>query len=72
MARHDFRPMSIDAARASFPIGTPVRYFLVRGCPSFVRTHVRSEPWALGCGEVVIKVAGRAGSVAVSHLARLV
>lgn len=71
MALPDFAgSMSVAEAVATFPMGTPVRYFPVARERSFVRANVRSEPWALGHGAVVIKITGRVGGVSVQHLAR--
>lgn len=71
MTRPDFtRRMSIEDARSAYPLGTPVRYFPASDSRSFVRATVRSEPWSLGHGAVVIKITGRTGGVAVEHLMR--
>lgn len=71
MTRPDFDgAMSIEDARSAFPMGTPVRYFPLSNSPTFVRASVRSDPWILGHGAVVIKITGRAGGVCVQHLAR--
>lgn len=56
------------AARSLYPIGTKVLYRPVAGLPEQVPTTIRSAPWALGHGEIVIAVEARAGGVAVSHL----
>jgi hypothetical protein len=53
-------------------VGTPVIYWGIitekgeRLHP--LKTVITSEPWALGHGEVVCKVAGISGGVAISHL----
>lgn len=52
----------------ALPVGTPVRYYPVDGEPDYVVTRIRSTPWALGHGEIVILVDERAGGVAVNHL----
>lgn len=62
---------SVESARAAFPIGTHVRYYPVLRGEVFVRAVIRSEPWALGHGAVVIKITGRAGGVATEHLERI-
>ncbi len=46
-----------------FPIGTHVRYFSILGRPEFEPAVVRSEPWALGHGAIVVSITGRAGGV---------
>ena len=54
-----------------FPIGIKVRFWPVAGEQTYEDCEIRSEPWALGHGAIVIKVTGRAGGVLVDHLARL-
>lgn len=51
-----------------FPIGTEVWYFPTMD-QSPLPTKIRSKPWVLGCGEIVIKIDGQAGGVSVYHLA---
>ena len=53
---------------AALPIGRAVRYFPVDGEAEFVTSIIASKPWALGHGEIIIKIAGKAGGVLVSHL----
>lgn len=60
--------MSAYRFNAENPIGTPVRYFPIKGCSDSIVTKTRSEAWELGHGEVVVKVDGRSGGVCVSHL----
>ena len=60
--------MTLDQAREAFPRGAYVDFQLVRGEAAFTRHHIRSEPWALGHGQVVVLVTDRAGAVAVEHL----
>lgn len=62
--------MSIEEARAAFPIGATVRYFPLSDRATFIRATVWSEPWALGHGAVVVKITGRTGGVLVQHLVR--
>lgn len=52
----------------ALPIGRAVRYYPVDCEPEFVTSVVTSLPWILGHGEIVIKIAGRSGCVAVNHL----
>ena len=53
-------------------VGTPVIYWGIlkqngeRLNP--LKTVISSEPWELGHGEVVCKVVGKSGGVAISHL----
>lgn len=51
-----------------FPIGADVLYFPLQGSFDFEATKIRSIPWALGHGDIIIKVEGRAGGVAIGHI----
>lgn len=51
-----------------FQIGTAVKYFPIQGAPECRECEIRSEPWRLGHGAVVVKVTGQAGCVSVDHL----
>ena len=62
------RKMTAEDASNMFPIGTKVKYFPIFGENKFEETEIRSEAWALGHGELVVKVKGRSGGVAISHL----
>lgn len=53
---------------AALPVGRAVRYYPIDGEQDHVAAAVRSAPWVLGHGEIVIKVTGIAGGVAVDHL----
>ena len=67
--------MSAEEWNERHPIGTPVVYWPVYPPePGIgpVETKTRSEAWPLGHGEVVVKVEGRAGGVALSHIELLV
>jgi hypothetical protein len=63
--------MSIETASARFPVGAKVKFFPVAGRPEFEEAEVRSEPWALGHGQVVVSITSRSGGVAVEHLQAL-
>ena len=54
-----------------FPVGTPVRFYPVRGLPHYEETTIRSEPWELGNGAIVIKITGRTGGVQIEHIQRI-
>lgn len=64
--------MTIDPELAAcaqrFPIGERVRFFPIAGEVDSVTGAIRSEPWRLGHGTIVIKITGRAGGVHVGHL----
>lgn len=49
--------------------GDKVKYFPVKDRDTFVRTTTRSEPFTAYDGTEVILIEGKAGYVAVSHLA---
>jgi hypothetical protein len=53
------------------PIGTPCIYFPVLPCDrskDFRLTKIRSKPWLLGHGTVVVKIEGQAGGVDITHI----
>ncbi len=54
-----------------FPIGQRVRYFPVAGEDMHRLATIRSEPWRLGHGAIVIKITGQTGGVHVGHLERI-
>jgi len=60
--------MTAEQASKMFPVGTWVKFYPIMGDDHFEETIVKSEAWALGHGEIVPKVSGRAGGVCVSHL----
>lgn len=43
-------------------------YYPIKGDPAFIETVTRSEAWTLDGGQVVVKIAGRTGCVAVEHI----
>lgn len=59
------RPTTLDEAILAFPIDQKVAYMPVKGQPFAETTVVRSLPWLLSSGHVVLKVEGRAGGVSV-------
>lgn len=59
----------IRLAAERYPVGTPILYYPIKGEPHFERSRIRSEPWALGSGHVVVKIEGRTGGVSVEHIA---
>lgn len=63
--------MTAEEFNALYPIGTPVRYWPVLGVPGVnesVETKTRSEAWALGHGDVVVKIEGRTGGCYIEHM----
>ncbi len=60
--------MTAEQGSEMFPIGTEVKYYPVLHEDRFEETKIRSIVWPLGHGELVVKVEGRTGGVAISHL----
>ncbi|NEV75622.1 hypothetical protein DYI24_00830 [Rhodopseudomonas sp. BR0C11] len=60
-----------DQFAAQAPIGTPCLYFPVRPFDrkDALATKIRSEPWILGHGAVVVAIEGRTGGVCIEHIA---
>lgn len=56
-----------------FPIGARVKFFPISGEPEHQVSIVRSYPWMLGYGAIVIKIEGRRGGVLTTpeHLHRI-
>ena len=54
---------SLVKVAARYPVGTPVRYYPIAGSKECVDSVVRSEPWELGHGAIVIKIEGKTGGV---------
>lgn len=50
--------MTLDQAAERFPVGAKVRFFPISGEQHSEEAEVRSEPWALGHGQVVVKITG--------------
>jgi hypothetical protein len=57
-----------DEFAAAAPIGTICRYYPIKGRPEFETRTIRSEPWVVGGGEVIVKISGRAGGVSIDHI----
>lgn len=62
--------MTIEQFAERAPIGTPCTYYPVKPfrVEEALHTRIRSEPWALGHGQIMVKVEGKAGGVAIEHL----
>lgn len=68
------RKWSEDELRAwatAHSVGTPVRYWSVRGSDEFIDSVIRSDPWRLGHGDPIVKIEGVSGGVALDHLCRM-
>lgn len=55
-------------AEVRFPMGRRVRFYPVAGKAGHEETKVRSKPWMLGHGVIVVAVEGRVGGVLIDHL----
>ena len=60
--------LSLNQANETFPVGVKVRYYPVSGNPSYKDTVIISKSWALGHGDIVIKVESNRGGVSVDNL----
>ncbi|WP_281928539.1 hypothetical protein [Roseibium album] len=63
--------MGLAQAEREFPLGTKVRYFPLAGCKHFTEHTIRSQPWELGHGQVVVLITFKSGGVAVEHLQKI-
>lgn len=63
--------MSLAHAEREFPVGTKVRYFPIAGCKNYTEHTIRSHPWELGHGQVVVLVTFKTGGVSVDHLQKI-
>lgn len=65
---------SPEAIASSFallaPIGTPCRYYPVLPCAEddFHVSAIRSQPWVLGHGDVVVAIEGFSGGKSIKHI----
>ena len=52
------------------PIGTACTYYPIKPfrAEEALKTRIRSAPWVLGHGAVVVAVDGRAGGVSIEHI----
>ena len=62
--------IATDFAKAA-PVGTECLYFSVKPFDrtKALKTKIRSAPWVLGHGAVVVAVEGKAGGVSIGHIA---
>lgn len=68
MGRMKLSEAKRDEFAQAYPVGTPCRYYPLRGEPEFLETKIRSEPWVLAHGDVIVKVEGKAGGVLIDHI----
>lgn len=61
------RMMTADEWNRLYPVGTPVKYFAIRGRGATSETKTRSEAWTLGSGHPVVNIHGVAGGVSLDH-----
>lgn len=60
----------LELVGRDFPIGCRVRYWPVAGDLENSLHNVRSVPWRLGHGAIVLKITGKAGGILHTHLRR--
>lgn len=60
--------MTAEEWNRTHPVGTPVRYFPVKGSLKHTDTKTRSLAWTLDSGHAVVMIEGRAGGVSLDHL----
>lgn len=65
---HSTLQMRFDNFAQDYPVGTQVRYYPVAGDDRFELTTIRSVPWELGHGQLVVMVDGKAGGVSIDHI----
>lgn len=58
----------LEEVARRFPIDQRIRFYPIAGETSSITSAIRSEPWRLRHGQIVIKIVGRAGGVHVGHL----
>lgn len=59
--------MSAEQFNAQVPVGTRVKYHPIIDEKDFEYTTTRSEAWEM-CGQVIVKVEGRAGGVSIEAI----
>ncbi len=57
-----------DAFNKQHPPGTPVYFWPGIRLNEPLKSRTRGEAWALPSGEAVVRVEGRAGGIALSHI----
>jgi hypothetical protein len=60
----------LDQASASLPVGTPVTYWPGYNQHVGRETVTRSEVWRMPAGQLVVKLDGYAGGVALTHITK--
>ena len=58
----------LEEVARRFPVDARVRFYPIAGETDCETSTIRSEPWRLGHGTIVIKIVGRAGGVHIGHL----
>lgn len=65
---HFLKGLSADKFNQKYPVGSCFHYFSIKGIPDSVEVVTRTEAWALGHGDVVVSVNGRAGGLHIEHM----
>ena len=63
--------LSAEAFNKKYPVGTRFNYQSVKDLTPVVASVTRSEAWALGHGDVVVKLEGIVGGVLITHLSEV-
>ena len=61
-------PLSVQEFEKRYPIGTTVAYHPVIGQQKFQATRIRSKPWTLGNGQIVVEVDDVSGGVSIAAI----
>ncbi|EKN5087082.1 hypothetical protein ACOZ7N_004549, partial [Yersinia enterocolitica] len=69
---HFLKGLSAEIFNQKYPVGSRFNYFSVKGIPDSVEVVTRTEAWALGHGDVVVSVNGRAGGLHIEHMKPIV
>lgn len=64
------RKMTEQEFAAAAPIGTQCTYYPTKpfAADEAIHSTIRSKPWTLGHGAVVVAIEGRAGGVSIEHI----
>lgn len=71
MTLRKHKMMSLAHAEREFPVGTKVRYFPLAGGTRYSEHTIRSAPWKLDSGQVVVLITFKTGGVSVDHLQKI-
>lgn len=63
-------PAWIDANEFNkkYPVGTPLKYYPIKGKKNFILSKTRTPAWELGCNTPVVSIDEISGGVALTHI----